>query len=67
LTAVEGKGRLVIKDDGKGIPEGAGNSQGMGLNIMRYRSGMIGGVLEIRRESTRGTTIVCTFPLRQGE
>jgi len=35
----------------------------MGLQIMKYRSGMIGGALEIRRDSTRGTNVICTFPV----
>jgi nitrate/nitrite-specific signal transduction histidine kinase len=65
LTAAQDSGRLVIKDDGKGIPEGAASAQGMGLHIMRYRSGMIGGVLKIRPGSTRGTIVACTFPLKQ--
>src|ERR1700733_10664703 len=43
LTAGQGRGRLVIKDDGKGIAEGVAGSRGMGLHIMKYRSGMIGG------------------------
>jgi signal transduction histidine kinase len=32
----------------------------MGLRIMRYRAGMIGGSLGIQREQDGGTTVVCT-------
>jgi len=63
LTAGAGRGSLVIKDDGEGIPDGTARSGGMGLQIMKYRSGMIGGALEIRRDSTRGTNVICTFPV----
>ncbi len=63
LTAGADRGILVIKDDGRGIPEGIANSRGMGLQIMKYRSGMIGGALEIRRDLVRGTLVICTFPI----
>jgi PAS domain S-box-containing protein len=64
LTAEEGRGRLLIKDDGKGITENAAHTQGMGLHIMNYRAGVIGGVLEARRDSPRGTVVTCSFPVR---
>jgi PAS domain S-box-containing protein len=66
LTAEEGRGRLLIKDDGKGITENPAHTQGMGLHIMNYRAGVIGGVLEARRDTPRGTVVTCTFPVRDG-
>jgi nitrate/nitrite-specific signal transduction histidine kinase len=39
----------------------------MGLHIMKYRSGMIGGALEIRRGDPRGTVVTCTFPVKERE
>jgi signal transduction histidine kinase len=63
LTADQGRGALVIKDDGKGIAEIPSRTQGMGLHIMNYRAAMIGGVLEIRRDATRGTVVTCNFPV----
>jgi PAS domain S-box-containing protein len=63
LSSANGHGRLVIRDDGKGFPEGSASSQGMGLHIMNYRAGMIGGVLEIRPDPARGTIITCIFPV----
>ena len=65
LIAGPDRGRLVVKDDGKGIAEGVADSRGMGLHIMKYRSGMIGGVLEIGRDTTRGTIVTCTFPVKE--
>jgi PAS domain S-box-containing protein len=64
LTAEEGRGKLLIKDDGKGIGESPAHTEGMGLHIMNYRAGVIGGVLEARRDIPRGTIVTCTFPVR---
>mgnify|MGYP003589034309 CR=1 FL=1 len=35
----------------------------IGLNIMRYRAGMIGATLEIASARNRGTTVNCRLPL----
>jgi signal transduction histidine kinase len=64
LTAGPGRGKLTIKDDGKGMPDGLDNSSGMGLHIMKYRSAMIGGALEIRSSKARGTSVICSFPVK---
>jgi PAS domain S-box-containing protein len=67
LTAENGRGTLLIKDDGSGIVENRGNNQGMGLHIMNYRAGMVGGTLEVSPDPVRGTTVTCIFPIRPGE
>jgi len=64
LAADQGRGTLLIRDDGKGIAENPANTQGMGLHIMNYRAGVIGGTLEVRRDATRGTVVTCIFPVR---
>jgi signal transduction histidine kinase len=64
LTAEQGRGKLTIKDDGKGIAEGLAATQGMGLHIMNYRAGIIGGALEVRPDTTQGTVVTCTFPVK---
>jgi PAS domain S-box-containing protein len=64
LKAETGFGTLIITDDGSGIMEGRGNTQGMGLHIMSYRAGMIGGRLEVGPHPIHGTTVSCIFPLR---
>ncbi|HWW01837.1 MAG TPA: PAS domain S-box protein [Candidatus Acidoferrum sp.] len=51
---------LRVTDDGRGFPEPAPRSKGMGLRIMRYRAGMIGGVLSIDRNPAGGTTVTCS-------
>jgi PAS domain S-box-containing protein len=67
LAAQNGRGSLAVKDDGVGIADHRLNTQGMGLHIMNYRAGMIGGSLEIQRGATRGTVVTCLFPMRDSE
>ena len=67
LTAEQGRGTLAIKDDGKGIAENPCGTQGMGLHIMNYRAGMIGGSLEIRADKPSGTVVTCVFPVKHGQ
>jgi len=67
LSAENGRGTLVVKDDGEGIQENHLNTHGMGLHIMNYRAGIIGGDLEIRRDTTRGTIVACLFPVKDGK
>lgn len=64
LTAGQGRGELVIKDDGRGITEPPKGAHGMGLHIMNYRAGMIGGALEIKPGANTGTVVTCIFPAR---
>jgi PAS domain S-box-containing protein len=63
LAQESGWGTLLICDDGAGIKEDRGNTQGMGLQIMSYRAGMIGGRLEVKPNSARGTSVTCVFPI----
>lgn len=50
---------LGIHDDGNGAHP-VSLRQGMGLRLMQYRSGVIGGSLVIQRFPGEGTTVVCT-------
>jgi PAS domain S-box-containing protein len=63
LAAENRWGTLLITDDGVGIPEPRENAQGMGLHIMSYRAGVIGGRLEIKPNAGGGTAIHCLFPM----
>ena len=63
LAAENGWGTLLIDDNGCGIAEDRAPTQGMGLHIMSYRAGMIGGRLEVRPNLPRGTCITCMFPM----
>jgi signal transduction histidine kinase len=51
---------LTIRDDGKGLPEGAALSQGMGLRNMKYRASMIGGGLTLENGAP-GAIVTCAF------
>lgn len=63
LSAFEGRGLLLIRDDGRGLLVPAADHPGMGLQIMRYRADMIGGTLEVRRDKSQGTIVSCRFSL----
>ena len=54
---------LTIQDDGVGAPEGIEADRGMGLPIMKYRAGMIGGNLDIHGTAGGGTVVTVRFPL----
>ena len=62
LTAKGEEGLLSVRDDGVGMPEGAGNRKGFGMHTMAYRARMIGGALAVRR-LRRGTAVICEFPI----
>jgi PAS domain S-box-containing protein len=63
LFSGDRQGTLVIKDDGAGIERPVAPHAGVGLHIMNYRAGMIGGNLEVRREQPQGTAVTCRFPI----
>ncbi|HTS18595.1 MAG TPA: PAS domain S-box protein [Verrucomicrobiae bacterium] len=56
---------LRVRDDGIGLPPEVGQSQGMGLRIMRYRAHLIGGELEVRNGTGGGVTVTCRVPCVQ--
>jgi two-component system CheB/CheR fusion protein len=64
LFSGEREGTLIIRDDGVGIERPLPPHAGVGLHIMNYRAGMIGGNLEVRRELPRGTAVTCRFPIK---
>jgi signal transduction histidine kinase len=66
LSAENDWGTLQINDSGSGIQEDRASNQGMGLHIMSYRAGMIGGRLDVRPSPPRGTCVSCMFPLASG-
>jgi PAS domain S-box-containing protein len=58
-------GDLVMRvvDDGVGLPEDLEKVEGAGLRIMRYRAGILGGVLDLRALPTGGSMVRCSAPL----
>jgi PAS domain S-box-containing protein len=67
LFSGEREGTLVIEDDGVGIERPLAPHSGVGLHIMNYRAGMIGGNLEVRREQPQGTAVTCRFPITSSD
>ena len=63
LDCREDRVRLVIEDDGKGVATAARNGKGLGLRIMAYRAGLIGGEFQIERPAAGGTRISCLVPV----
>jgi len=60
LTRTPSRINLAIKDNGLGKSTRPRKNPGMGLRIMRYRAGAIGGSLAIQKTTGGGTTVVCT-------
>ncbi|WP_295880300.1 CheR family methyltransferase [uncultured Thiohalocapsa sp.] len=51
---------LRIRDDGQGISPGA--KRGLGLRLMAYRAGMLGGTCEVAPADGGGTLVACRVP-----
>ena len=61
LTAQSNQTSLTVTDDGCGFVAKPAKTSGMGLRIMKYRAGIIGSTLEIRRANGRGMLVTCMF------
>jgi PAS domain S-box-containing protein len=60
LTRTPGRISLGVRDNGAGVARRPRKKPGMGLRIMHYRAGAIGGSLLIQRGTGGGTTVVCS-------
>ena len=67
LTQTPKQITLAIKDDGVGLTSSRQKKDGMGLRIMHYRAGIIGGTLTINNKSVIGTTVTCRVPVSDGK
>jgi PAS domain S-box-containing protein len=54
--------RLGITDDGGGLRTNPAATTGMGLKIMQYRAGMLGGSLRIENRKSGGARVRCLCP-----
>ncbi|HXG48603.1 MAG TPA: sensor histidine kinase, partial [Methylomirabilota bacterium] len=63
LRLARSGGRIVlgIHDNGVGLPAPLPSHRGMGLRIMQYRAGIIGGSLALERRPGGGTSVVCSL------
>ncbi len=51
---------LMVKDNGAGMPDTPSKGKGMGLRIMQYRAGMIGGSVVVERAPEGGANVLCS-------
>ncbi len=54
---------LAVTDNGLGMAAGRKHKTGMGLRIMHYRAGLIGGALAIKNNSAGGAAVICRVGL----
>ncbi len=52
--------KLIVEDDGRGLPPPEARGPGMGLRIIAHRAAVIGAELEITSAKDAGTRITCT-------
>jgi two-component system, LuxR family, sensor kinase FixL len=62
LREVDGLITLEVQDDGRGIDDSPPGGAGIGLKVMFYRAGLIGGALRIVRLDAGGTLVLCKVP-----
>jgi two-component system CheB/CheR fusion protein len=62
LLSEPGGLRLRIRDDGVGLQGRPDERDGLGLRIMQYRAGQIGGTFQIGPSNGGGTVVSCTVP-----
>lgn len=53
---------VVISDDGKGFEYNDEKQHGLGIEIMKHRAGMLGGILEIVSAGQNQTHVRCIIP-----
>ncbi len=66
LVRLQSKGGqllLEIDNDGQPLAQAAGDQEGMGLRIMRYRSELIGGTFALGLDPEQGVRVRCSVPL----
>lgn len=52
---------ISVSDDGVGLPDEKNRYDGVGIRLMRYRAGMIGGVVHVAPGEEKGTVVTCTL------
>lgn len=52
---------LSVTDNGQSLDEESERNFAIGLNIIKFRTNMAGGRMEVQKNAREGTTISCTF------
>ena len=63
LSSDEHEVKLIVRNDGDPLPDGDCENDGMGLRIMRYRAGIIGGTLRIENTTDGQVSVACSLPI----
>ncbi len=58
-----GRRRLTISDNGRGLPPDWENKVGVGLKVMRFRAAVMGGQVSVEPGRESGTVVTCVFPM----
>ena len=64
LRATSERILLLVKDQGIGLPKKLPKGKGMGLRIMEYRAGIIGGSVVVKHDPEGGTSVNCSVQRR---
>jgi PAS domain S-box-containing protein len=62
LSSAPDRTLLRVADNGRGFTQPAPPHRGMGLRIMHYRAGMLGGNLSVENNPTGGAVVICSVP-----
>jgi signal transduction histidine kinase len=62
LSEAAGVVKLIVEDDGVGLPENPSPGGGLGIRIMAHRASMIGGNFSVEPAPTGGTIVTCSLP-----
>lgn len=62
LYLTKGKTVLSVKNNGRAFRKLLPKNKGLGLKIMKYRTDLIGGSLDIRKGKKGGAVVTCAFP-----
>lgn len=64
LSAVDSRATLTVTNDGRRFEDWCGECRGIGLQMMRHRAEMIGGILDVQPGPDGGTTVTCTLNMK---
>ncbi len=62
LTASKRSMELTVLDNGSGLAKAESMSNGVGLHIMSYRAGILGGTVGIANAKPRGVLVTLSYP-----
>lgn len=67
LACVDGNHRLAVRDDGIGFDPESTDNQGLGVLSLRARASLLGGSLEIEKNTQGGATVAVIYPVQRGK